>query len=269
MYTFGIDAAYCVHLHGVVSSRTGAVETYRLKLMTSDRTQRFVFEPQVAFVPVRGQNHAFPVRRIYCVGRNYVDHIREMKEGDERDPPFFFQKPTDAIVTDGRVPYPPATEDFQFEVELVVAIGSAVANVPVASALEHVFGYAVGIDMTRRDLQREARAKQLPWEPGKSFDFSAPCGPISPVSLVGHVARGRIALHVNGTQRQSGAIEHMIWNVPEIIANLSNQYHLLPGDLIFTGTPAGVGPVDPGDRIEATIDGFEPLHVTIIDGDAR
>jgi fumarylpyruvate hydrolase len=228
-----------------------------------------VFQPKIAAVPIHGRTAAYPVRRIYCVGRNYVDHIREMKEGDERDPPFFFQKPTDAIVVDGIVPYPPATRDFQFEVELVVAMASTAVDVPVAAALDHVFGYAVGIDMTRRDLQRDARAKMLPWEPGKSFDRSAPCGPIYPHEAIGHVSRGAIALDVNGARRQTGALEHMIWNVPEIIANLSTQYRLEPGDLIFTGTPAGVGPVEVGDRIEATIDGFAPLHVTITDGSAR
>ena len=218
---------------------------------------------QPAFVPVRGAAAKFPVRRIYCVGRNYVEHIREMKEGDERDPPFFFQKPSDSIVTTGRVPYPPSTQDYQFEVELVAAVGVGGADIPVASALDHIYGYTVGLDMTRRDLQREARERQLPWEPGKSFDCSAPCGIIVPVSECGHPTQGAITLTVGGVERQRGRLEQMIWNVPEIVANLSKHYRLEPGDLIYTGTPAGVGPVQPGDTMEAAIDGFDTLVVTV------
>jgi fumarylpyruvate hydrolase len=213
---------------------------------------------------VAGDTHAFPVRRVYCVGRNYVDHIREMKEGDERDPPFFFQKPSDAIVANGaELAYPPCTEDFQHEIELVVAIGKDGANVAVSDALAHVFGYAVGIDMTRRDRQREMRERMLPWEMGKSFDESAPCGPLHPVARVGHIGSGAISLTVNGEARQKGDLAQMIWNVPEIIANLSTQYELKAGDLIFTGTPAGVGPVVPGDRIEGAIEGLDTIHFTI------
>lgn len=206
----------------------------------------------------------FPVRRIYCVGRNYLDHIREMKEGDERDPPFFFQKPRDAIVTDGAiVPYPPDTSDLQYEVELVVAIGAGARDLPVDRALDAVFGYAVGIDLTRRDRQRESFGKGLPWEVGKSFDGSAPCGAIHPAATVGHKTRGGITLAVNGEVRQRGDLGQMIWNVPEIVANLSRSYRLEPGDLIMTGTPAGVGPVVPRDRIEARVDGLAPLTITI------
>jgi len=206
----------------------------------------------------------FPVRRIYCVGRNYVAHIREMKESDERDPPFFFQKPRDSIVpNDAVVPYPPETEDFQFEVELVVAIGTAGRNIDVSAALDHVWGYAVGIDFTRRDRQRDARDMRLPWEVGKSFDDSAPCGPLLPTDRIGHPGTGVIELYVNGLKRQRGDLKDMIWSVPEIIAQLSRQVMLRPGDLIFTGTPAGVGPVVPGDTIEAHVDGLVPLTVTI------
>lgn len=206
----------------------------------------------------------FAARRIYCVGRNYVEHIREMKEGDERDPPFFFQKPTDALVPDlGVVPYPPATADLQFEVELVVAIGAAGRDVAPEQALDLVFGYGVGLDMTRRDRQREAGRKGLPWEIGKSFDHSAPCGPIDPAARVGHLADARIRVSVNGEVRQDSNIKLMIWKVPEIVSNLSKQYALAPGDLIFTGTPAGVGPVVPGDRLEANVDGLSQLRVTI------
>jgi fumarylpyruvate hydrolase len=207
---------------------------------------------------------SFPVRRIYCVGRNYIAHIREMKESDERDPPFFFQKPTDSIVlADQPVAYPPDTEDFQFEVELVVAIGGSGRNVPVSDALNYVFGYAVGLDMTRRDRQRECGKKGLPWEAGKSFDQSAPCGVIVPVSVGGHRLAGEISLDVNGERRQFGDLNQLIWNVPEIISNLSAAYLLMPGDLIYTGTPAGVGPVVPGDVIVSKIEGLPSLTTPI------
>ncbi|GAB2897892.1 fumarylacetoacetate hydrolase family protein [Paraburkholderia jirisanensis] len=227
-------------------------------------TASFAVPLATPVLAVAGDAHAFPVRRVYCVGRNYVEHIREMKEGDERDPPFFFQKPSDAIVANGaELAYPPCTEDFQHEIELVVAIGKDGANVAVGDALAHVFGYAVGIDMTRRDRQREMRERMLPWEMGKSFDESAPCGPLHPVASVGHIGRGAISLTVNGEARQKGDLAQMIWNVPEIIANLSTQYELKAGDLIFTGTPAGVGPVLPGDRIEGAIEGLDTIHFTI------
>lgn len=206
----------------------------------------------------------FEVRRIYCVGRNYVAHIREMKEGDERDPPFFFQKPTDSLVTDGRMPYPACTDDLQYEVELVVAIGATPAGDSVDDALEAVFGYAVGLDMTRRDRQRESFRTGLPWEIGKSFDHSAPCGSLHPVSAVGHRMEGDIRLTVNGEERQFARLEQMIWNVPEMIRELSRQYRLMPGDLIFSGTPAGVGPVHVGDRLEGSITGLSPLQVEIV-----
>jgi fumarylpyruvate hydrolase len=213
---------------------------------------------------VKGSQNGFEVRRIYCVGRNYLDHIREMKEADERDPPFFFQKPTDSLVNDGAtVAYPAATKDFQFEVELVVAIGKAGRNIAVDAAAKHIFGYAIGIDFTRRDLQREARDRAWPWEMGKSFDQSAPCGPIHPIAGTGEITKGAIALSVNGAQKQKGDIAQMIWNVAEIISNLSKQYKLEPGDLIYTGTPAGVGPVVPGDKIECAIDGLGTLRIGV------
>lgn len=214
-------------------------------------------------VPVQGGG-VFPVRRIYCVGRNYVDHIREMKEADERDPPFFFQKPRDSIVQDGGiVPYPPLTSDFQFEGELVLAIGKPGRNLGTDSALNHVFGYAAGIDLTRRDRQRDARDMRLPWEVGKSFDASAPCGTITPAAAGGHRLQGLITLSVNGRERQRGDLAQMIWNVPEIVMQLSRQVTLAAGDLIFTGTPAGVGAVVPGDKIEVAIDGLAPLRISI------
>jgi fumarylpyruvate hydrolase len=213
---------------------------------------------------IAGSAERFPVRRIYCVGRNYVAHIREMKEGDERDPPFFFQKPTDAIVPDGAtIPYPPDTQDLQFEIELVAAIGRGGRNLSADQALDLVFGYAVGIDLTRRDQQRDMRAKMLPWERGKAFDASAPCGEIHPASAIGHPAKGAISLDVNGAERQRGDLDQMIWNVPEIIANLSASYALAPGDLIMTGTPAGVGPVEPGQTIHGTVEGVGEITITI------
>ena len=221
--------------------------------------------PEIAAteLPVAGGGR-FPVRRVYCVGRNYLDHIREMKEADERDPPFFFQKPRDAVVPDGaEVPYPPFTSDFQFEVELVVALGLGGRNISSDEALDHIWGYAVGIDLTRRDRQRDARDLRLPWEIGKSFDASAPCGPIVRAHIAGHLTAGAITLSVNGIERQRGDIGQMIWSVPEVISKLSQQVMLAAGDLIYTGTPAGVGPVVPGDVIAAKIDGLLPLTISI------
>lgn len=215
-------------------------------------------------LPIVQRPEKFPVRRIYCVGRNYLEHIREMKEADERDPPFFFQKPSDALVSDGKVPYPVFTDDLQYECELVVAIGAEAVDVAADQALDCVFGYAVGLDMTRRDRQRESFKRGLPWEVGKSFDHSSPCGAVHPVALCGHPATGRLELSVNGKPRQQTLLEKMIWNVPEIITQLSRQYRLMPGDLVYTGTPDGVGPVLPGDRLVGTIGALEPLVVDIL-----
>lgn len=224
----------------------------------------FVFEPTIAALAVAGSDQGYPVRRVYCVGRNYLDHIREMKEGDERDPPFFFQKPRDSIVSDGAVvPYPSITDDFQFEGELVVAIGAPGDNLSVEEAGGIVFGYAAGVDLTRRDRQREAFKKGLPWEIGKSFDHSAACGAIHPIASIEHKLSGTISLAVNDEERQRGDLAQMIWNPLEIIARLSAQYRLLPGDIIMTGTPAGVGAIVPGDRVVATVDGLSPLSFTI------
>jgi fumarylpyruvate hydrolase len=205
-----------------------------------------------------------PVRRIYCVGRNYVEHIREMRESDERDPPFFFQKPRDAIVLSGEsIFYPSFTEDYQFEVELVVAIGKRGMELTKDQALQHIYGYAVGLDMTRRDRQRECGKQGLPWEIGKSFDFSSPCGDIHPVDQVGHFRKARISLSMNGVLRQDSNIEKMIWSVPEIVSNLSQQYELVPGDLIYTGTPAGVSSMVSGDKLIGLVEGLKPLDITI------
>jgi fumarylpyruvate hydrolase len=229
--------------------------------MSADGLVLPAIEPTM--LPVVGAG-LFPVRRIYCVGRNYASHVREMKEADERDPPFFFQKPRDAIVGDGAlVPYPPDTDDFQYEVELVAAIGRDGDDIAVADAPGHIWGYAIGIDLTRRDRQREAYDLRLPWEVGKSFDHSAPCGPVHPVALVGHPVSGAITLAVNGTEHQRGDLKEMIWNTAEIIARLSRQMTLRAGDLIMTGTPACVGPLQPGDRVEARIQGLDVFTIAI------
>lgn len=206
---------------------------------------------------------SFPVRRIFCVARNYAEHAREMGSDPVREPPFFFTKPADAVVASGALlAFPPRTANLHHEVELVVAIGRGGADIPAGQVDgDHIFGYAVGIDLTRRDLQAAAKAKGQPWDMAKGFDNSAPVGPISPLSRTGVMTRGRIELRVNGEVRQSGDIADMIWHIPEIVQELSAFVELAPGDLIFTGTPAGVGPVVRGDRLEARIDGLDPLTV--------
>jgi fumarylpyruvate hydrolase len=226
-------------------------------------TASFVIaSPAQAAIAVRGGG-AFPVRRIWCVGRNYLEHVREMGN-DERAPPFFFAKHADMTVPDGAtIPYPPLTKDFHHEVELVVAMKSGGLRIAQEKALDHVWGYGVGIDLTRRDLQVASRKKEQPWEIGKSFDQSAACGALTPASEIGHPAKGRIWLSVNGTERQTGDLSEMIWNVPEIIAKLSTQVALAAGDVIMTGTPAGVAALQPGDRIQCGIDGIGTLAVSI------
>nr|WP_189183661.1 fumarylacetoacetate hydrolase family protein [Microbispora rosea] len=229
-----------------------------------------LWQPAPVALPIAGRDEAFPVRRVYCVGRNYLDHIREMREGDERDDPFFFQKPTDAVVPDGAaVPYPPQTADLQFEGELVVAIGTAGSGIAPQDALAHVYGFAAGIDLTRRDLQRVCREMARPWEAGKSFDHSAPCGPILPADEAAWTLSGELRLSVNGDLKQHTDLKLMIWDVPEIISHLSRSYRLMPGDLIYTGTPAGVAPVRPGDQIHVEITGLPTVTVTIIEGDTH
>lgn len=225
----------------------------------------YVFAPEARpSLAVQGSPARFPVRRIYCIGRNYLAHIREMGEADERDPPIFFQKPSDAIVEEGvPVPYPAATLDYQYEAELVVAIGKAGQDIDARDASQHIFGYAVGLEMTRRDLQRAAAKAGHPWENGKSFDHSSPCSAIVPASVTGHPDRGALLLAVNGVQKQKTDLSQLIWNVPEIIAQLSRLYRLMPGDLIYTGTPDGVGPVLPGDRIDVSVEGIATFHAVI------
>lgn len=224
----------------------------------------FAFTPHVQpAVPILGGNELFPVHRIYCVGKNYAAHIREMG-ADLREPPCFFLKPADAILLDGHMPYPPGTHNLHYEGELVLALGRGGRNIASSNALDHVFGYAAGLDMTRRDLQTAAGSRGQPWDTGKAFDHSAPLGAIHPLAAAGNVLDGRLQLRVNGTLKQNAALADMIWNCDEIIAELSKLYTLQPGDLIFTGTPAGVGPVVAGDRIELRIEGLAPLHVDII-----
>jgi fumarylpyruvate hydrolase len=214
-------------------------------------------------IAVAGSSKAFPVRRIWCVGRNYLEHIREMGQ-DEREPPFFFAKPADAVVPDGAtVPYPPLTKDLHHEVELVVALKSGGRNIDVKRANDCIYGYGVGIDLTRRDLQIASRNLKRPWEIGKSFDASAPCGALKPAAEIGHPAKGRISLKCNGELRQDGDLEQLIWNVPEVIAKLSEMVELTAGDIIMTGTPSGVAATVPGDRLECEVAGVGKLTVTI------
>jgi fumarylpyruvate hydrolase len=225
----------------------------------------FVFPPPApSSVAVAGTSQRFPVHRIYCIGLNYADHIREFGRDPQASPPVFFMKPADAVVENGAaIPYPPRTANFHYEIELVVAIGRDGHDIDAAQALGHVFGYAAGNDLTRRDLQKAAKDRGEPWDTAKGFDCSAPVGAIRPAAL-GHLARGRIWLTVNDEPRQESDLSHMIWDVPHIIAALSQLYQLRAGDLIFTGTPAGVGPLRPGDRLAGGIEGLEVLRNTIV-----
>lgn len=224
----------------------------------------YVFAPPpVPSLPVQGADARFPVRRIFCVGRNYTEHAKEMG-ADTREPPFFFTKPADSLVMDGAVlPWPQATSDLHHEAELVVAIGAPGRNLTPDQAAAVVWGHAPGIDLTRRDLQAEAKQMRRPWDMSKAFDQSAPCGALVPVALSGPVAAGRIACTVNGDIRQDGDIADMIWDVPHIIAHLSGLVDLAPGDLIFTGTPAGVGPILPGESCRVEIAGLGAVEVRI------
>jgi fumarylpyruvate hydrolase len=220
-------------------------------------------------VPVAGGQQQFPVRHVFCVGRNYAEHAKEMGGDAAKEPPFFFTKAADAIEpvvppAVGRIAYPMATHNLHHELELVVAIGRGGANVAAADAQALVFGYAVGLDMTRRDLQNEMREKKRPWDIGKSFAQAAPIAPISPVAETGILARGEVTLRVNGETRQHGDLSDMIWDVPHMIEFLSRLYRLEPGDLIFTGTPSGVGPVVAGDRLDGRIADLTPLSIEIV-----
>lgn len=225
----------------------------------------FVFAaPPQPSVAVADSRDRLPVRRIFCVGRNYAAHAREMGKDPDRDPPFFFTKPADAVVDDNEtVSYPPETEDFQYEAELVVAIGKSGRDIKEAQALDHVWGYAIGNDLTRRDLQISAREQGRPWDWGKAFDRSAVIGPVHPVEKVGHPRRAAIQLTVNGQLRQTANLAQLIWSVPETIAILSRSMVLMPGDLIMTGTPAGVGPLLEGDVCNVSIEGLGEITTRI------
>jgi fumarylpyruvate hydrolase len=225
-------------------------------------TYAFTPVPQPA-LPVKGTGQLFPIHRIYCVGRNYAEHTKEMG-GDTKDPPFFFQKNPDNVIADGTFPYPPQTQNVHHELELVVALKSGGSNIKAADAMSHVFGYAVGIDMTRRDLQDVAKKLARPWEVAKAFEASAPITAIVPASQVETIARGAIWLEINGVRKQTGDLSQMIWDVPNQIAFLSTLFELKPGDLIFTGTPSGVGPVKKGDRLKGHVDGVGDLEVTVV-----
>lgn len=220
--------------------------------------------PEAVAAPILGSDRTFPVRRVYCVGRNYAAHAVEMGHDPDREPPFFFQKNPDNLDFSGVFPYPSASADVHHEVELVVALGAGGADIPAERALACVYGYAVGLDMTRRDLQETAKRMGRPWEVGKAFERSAPVGPIVPSAVIGHPARGAIALNVNGEARQRGDLDQMIWKTPEIVACLSRLFTLAPGDVIMTGTPAGVGPVRRGDVMDAAIEGVGALTVRVV-----
>ena len=225
----------------------------------------FVFPPvERSSVAVAGSPLRFPVHRIYCVGRNYAEHAREMGYDPVREPPFFFCKPADAVVADGEpVPYPPRTANFHHEIELVVALGAGGSGIAPAEALSRVFGYGTGIDWTRRDLQAEAKGQGKPWDTAKGLDHGASISALQPASDIGHPSEGRIWLSVDGALRQDGDLRELIWSVPEIIAELSTLFTLQAGDLIYTGTPAGVGPVRRGQRIEGGIDGVAGISTLI------
>jgi 2-keto-4-pentenoate hydratase/2-oxohepta-3-ene-1,7-dioic acid hydratase in catechol pathway len=255
-----LQAAAALAAGGVAAPATAADTTM---------TPRTPFIVPETFIPVAGGAELFPVRRIYCIGRNYAAHAREMGSDPTREPPFFFQKPTDAvqIVPPGQTidhPYPPLTKNYHYEVELVAALAKGGRNVPVDRALELVYAYTVGLDMTRRDLQRAMGDEKKPWEIGKSFDHSAPLGPLQPVAKVGHFKEGAIWLKVNGQIKQNANLNQMIWSVAEQISRLSDAFELAPGDIIYSGTPENVGPVVPGDIMDAHIDGLPDIRVKVV-----
>ncbi|WP_210490888.1 fumarylacetoacetate hydrolase family protein [Microvirga antarctica] len=230
----------------------------------SDSLEFVVEAPRTVSLPVAGSDQRFPVRRIYCIGRNYVAHVREMGGDERRDPPIVFQKPTDSVVQSGSiVPYPPMTDNYHFELELLVAMKSGGYDIPVSQALDHIYGYGICLDMTRRSVTEAPDSPRLPWELKKSFDQSAPCSAIYPVEQVGHVASGAIRLDVDGVPHQNSDLSLMIWKTPEIIATLSRYFSLQPGDIIMTGTPDGVGPVLPGNVMVGHIEGLGDLTITV------
>ncbi|MEW7850864.1 fumarylacetoacetate hydrolase family protein [Massilia aurea] len=227
-------------------------------------TEFVITAPDAASVAVAGSSARFPVRRVFCVGRNYAAHAREMGSDPNREPPFFFTKPADAVVpASGAVPYPPATNDMHHEIELVVALKSGGKDIDAAQALDLVWGYGVGLDLTRRDLQAVAKDAGRPWDMAKGFDASAPCSALHPVSEAGHPSDARIWLEVNGTLRQEGNLNEMIWPIADVIASLSRLVTLAPGDLIYSGTPSGVGALQPGDRVRGGVEGVETFELEI------
>jgi fumarylpyruvate hydrolase len=229
----------------------------------AERTNEYaIAPPEITAIAVEGTAAVFPVARVFCVGRNYAEHAIEMGHDPDREPPFFFMKPADAVVPPGPLPFPVQTQELHHEIELVVALGKGGRDIPEDEALDQVFGYAVGLDMTRRDLQTVAKKAGRPWDMAKGFDQSAPTGPIRTAEEIGHPARGAVCLRINGELRQEGDLAQQIWKVPETISYLSTLVTLRPGDLIMTGTPSGVGPVEPGDRLEGHIDGVGDVTVT-------
>ncbi|AGY92808.1 hypothetical protein SPICUR_09445 [Spiribacter curvatus] len=221
--------------------------------------------PPRVMLPVSGGG-SFPVRRVYCVGRNYADHAVEMGHDPDREPPFFFQKNPEDLCTDGRFPYPRQSADVHHELELLVALGAGGRDIPEARAMEHVWGYGVALDMTARDLQAQAKARGRPWIDAKAFDHAAPCSPLWRADQCGDPAHGAMVLEVNGEARQRGDLNQQIWKLPAIIATLSARFTLAAGDIVMTGTPAGVGPVEPGDRLRGRIEGMGTLTVTVTAG---
>ncbi len=225
----------------------------------------YAFPPQpIPALPVVGTDKLFPVHRIYCVGRNYAEHAREMGHDPHAEPPFFFQKNPSNLRTDGRFPYPPRSKDVHFEIELAVALKSGGTDIAAEAANDHIFGYAVALDMTRRDIQGEAKKLGRSWEAGKAFEHSAPCSGVLPVETCGLLTKGAIWLDVNGVRRQAGDLAQMIWDVPHQIAILSTLFELKAGDLILTGTPSGVGAINRGDVMKGHVDGVGDLHVTVV-----
>ncbi|MDB5797530.1 MAG: hydrolase family protein [Paucimonas sp.] len=255
-------------LKTVATAGVGAVAGCALPT-TASHDAKTPFKLAHTMIPIVGTSDMFPVRRIYCIGRNYAAHAREMGSDPNREPPFFFQKPTDAIqlVMPGQTvehPYPPLTKNYHYEIELVAALSKGGRNIPIDKALDLVYGYAVGLDMTRRDLQRFMGDQKKPWEIGKSFDHSAPIGPIHPVANVGHFKQGSITLKVNGVTKQTANLSQMIWSVAEQISKLSEAFELQPGDIIYSGTPENVGPVVKGDVMQGHIDGLPDINLRVV-----
>jgi 2-keto-4-pentenoate hydratase/2-oxohepta-3-ene-1,7-dioic acid hydratase in catechol pathway len=257
-------------LKTVAAAAAGGLSTYGASGHAQAAAQvRAPFAVAPTFIPIAGTSDLFPVRRIYCIGRNYAAHAREMGSDPTREPPFFFQKPTDAVqlVMPGETvdhPYPPLTKNYHYEVELVAALDKGGRDIPPERALDCVFGYTVGLDMTRRDLQRAMGDEKKPWEIGKSFDRSAPLGPLQPAGKVGHFTQGAIWLKVNGQTKQNANLNQMIWTVAEQVSRLSAAFELMPGDIIYSGTPENVGPVVRGDVMDAHVDGLPDIRVKVV-----